>query len=85
MTNLLNESELKHILQGISIPPQPQILVDLQMEQAMPDPDMGFISSAISQDVSLSAAVLKFVNSAHFNLEKKNHLHPASCHDARSG
>ncbi|MEP3351591.1 MAG: HDOD domain-containing protein [Marinomonas sp.] len=71
MTNLLNESELKHILQGISIPPQPQILVDLQMEQAMPDPDMSFISSAISQDVSLSAAVLKFVNSAHFNLEKK--------------
>ncbi|MEO9275707.1 HDOD domain-containing protein [Marinomonas sp. 5E14-1] len=71
MTNLLNESELKHILQGISIPPQPQILVDLQMEWAMPDPDMGFISSAISQDVSLSAAVLKFVNSAHFNLTTK--------------
>lgn len=71
MANLLNESELKHILQGISIPPQPQILVDLQMEQAMPAPDMNFIASTISQDVSLSAAVLKFINSPYFKLSQK--------------
>ena len=71
MASILNEKELKHILQGISIPPQPQILVDLQMEQAMPDPDMSHIVSAISQDVSISAAVLKFINSAYYNLETK--------------
>jgi HD-like signal output (HDOD) protein len=71
MVSALNEKELKHILQGISIPPQPQILVDLQMEQAMPDPDMRHIASAIAQDVSLSAAVLKFVNSAYYNLATK--------------
>jgi HD-like signal output (HDOD) protein len=71
MTSILNEKELKHILQGISIPPQPQILVDLQMEQAMPDPDISYIVSAIAQDVSISAAVLKFINSAYYNLETK--------------
>lgn len=64
MSSTLNENELKQILQGISIPPQPQIMVDLQMEQVMPDPDMAHIASSISQDVSLSAAVLKFVNSS---------------------
>ncbi|MCB5162681.1 HDOD domain-containing protein [Marinomonas algarum] len=71
MSSQLNEDQLKRILQGISIPPQPQILVDLHMEQAMPDPDMARISEIISQDVSLSAAVLKLVNSAFFNLPKK--------------
>ncbi|TYL48688.1 HDOD domain-containing protein [Marinomonas sp. IMCC 4694] len=71
MSSTLNENQLKRILQGISIPPQPQILVDLHMEQAMPDPDMARISDIISHDVSLSAAVLKLVNSAFFNLPKK--------------
>ena len=71
MSSTLNENQLKLILQGISIPPQPQIMVDLHMEQAMPDPDMDRISEIISQDVSLSAAVLKLVNSASFNLPKK--------------
>ena len=64
MSSSLNENELKQILQGISIPPQPQIMVDLQMEQVMPDPDMAHIASSIAQDVSLSAAVLKFVNAS---------------------
>lgn len=71
MAPTLNEKELTHILQGISIPPQPQILVDLQIEQAMPDPDMNNIISALTQDVSISAAVLKFINSAYYNLETK--------------
>lgn len=71
MSTTLNESQLKRILQGISIPPQPQIMVDLHMEQAMPEPDMARISDIISQDVSLSAAVLKLVNSAAFNLPRK--------------
>lgn len=66
-----NEAQLKKILQGIAIPPQPQIMVDLQMEQAMPDPDMGFMVKIIMQDIGLSAAILKLVNSAYFGLSKK--------------
>ena len=71
MSSSMNEQQLKLLLQGISIPPQPQIMVDLHMEQAMPDPDMARISQIISQDVGLSAAVLKLVNSAAFNLPRK--------------
>ncbi|MCV2403444.1 HDOD domain-containing protein [Marinomonas sp. C2222] len=71
MASSFNEKDLKKILQGIVIPPQPQILVDIQMEQVMPDPDMAYIASIISQDVSLSAAVLKFTNSSYFNLPAK--------------
>lgn len=70
MTELTAE-QIKNILQGIKIPPQPQILVDLQMEQVMPDPDMRQIARLISQDVGLSRTMLKFVNSRFFGLTNK--------------
>lgn len=71
MSTGLNEEQIKRVLQGIAIPPQPQVMVDLHMEQAMPEPDMIRIAQIISQDVGLSAAVLKFVNSAYYGLPRK--------------
>ncbi|WP_243244779.1 HDOD domain-containing protein [Pseudomonas maioricensis] len=53
------------------MPPQPQIMVDLQMEQYMPDPDLDVIAKLISQDPGLSGALLKIVNSAHYGLANK--------------
>ncbi|WP_181130209.1 HDOD domain-containing protein [Pseudomonas capeferrum] len=53
------------------MPPQPQIMVDLQFEQYMPDPDLETIAKLISQDPGLSGALLKLVNSAHFGLSNK--------------
>ena len=67
----LSESQIKHVLQGISIPPQPQIMVDLQMEQVMPDPDIGRIAQLISKDVGLAGTILKIVNSPFFGLSNK--------------
>ncbi|WP_097462330.1 HDOD domain-containing protein [Mangrovitalea sediminis] len=71
MSRELTEEQIQHILQGIRLPPQPQILVDLQMEQAMPDPDIAQIAALIRQDVSLSGMILKFVNSPFFGLGNK--------------
>jgi len=36
----LTDEQIRRVLQGISVPPQPQIMVDLQMEQVMPEPDL---------------------------------------------
>lgn len=63
MPSELTDEQIHNVLQGIRIPPQPQIMVDLQMEQAMPDPDIEQIAKLIRQDVSLSGMILKFVNS----------------------
>lgn len=63
MPTELTDEQIHNVLQGIRIPPQPQIMVDLQMEQAMPDPDIDQIANLIRQDVSLSGMMLKFVNS----------------------
>ncbi|QHF05697.1 HDOD domain-containing protein [Pseudomonas asturiensis] len=71
MSPELTSEQIQQALQGISVPPQPQIMVDLQMEQYMPDPDLGVIARLISQDPGLSGALLKIVNSPHYGLSNK--------------
>jgi HD-like signal output (HDOD) protein len=71
MSPELSAEQIQQALQGISVPPQPQIMVDLQMEQYMPDPDLGVIARLIAQDPGLSGALLKIVNSPHYGLSSK--------------
>ena len=68
MAEDLTEEQIMAVMQGIRIPPQPQILVDLQMEQFAPAPDIKRISQLIGQDVGLSGTVLKVVNSPLYSL-----------------
>lgn len=67
----LSEDQIKKVLAGIRIPPQPQVLVDLQMEQVMPHPDLNRIAELISHDPGLAGTMLKVVNSAQFGLKNK--------------
>ena len=71
MSQELSAEQIQQALQGISVPPQPQIMVDLQMEQYMPDPDLEVIARLIAQDPGLSGALLKVVNSSYFGLSNK--------------
>lgn len=71
MSQELSADYIRQVLQGISVPPQPQIMVDLQMEQVMPDPDLRAIAKLISQDPGLSGALLKLVNSPFFGLANR--------------
>lgn len=68
MAIALDSDQIQQILQGIVIPPQPQVMVDLQMEQIQPDPDLRRIAQLIRQDVGLSGTMLKVVNSAAYGL-----------------
>lgn len=71
MPQELSPEQIHLALQGISVPPQPQIMVDLQMEQYMPDPDLDVIARLIAQDPGLSGALLKIVNSPHYGLSSR--------------
>lgn len=71
MVQELSSEQIQQVLQGITVPPQPQIMVDLQMEQFMPDPDLGTIAKLIGQDPGLSGALLKIVNSPYFGLSNQ--------------
>ncbi len=67
----LSTEQIQQALLGISVPPQPQIMVDLQMEQYMPEPDLNAIATLISHDPGLSGALLKIVNSPYFGLANR--------------
>jgi len=71
MCPLIQESTATEILKGISIPPQPQILVDLQFEMAVNEVDIGKVADIICKDVGLSGCMLKIVNSPFFRRQNK--------------
>ncbi len=66
----LSENDIAEILRGFNIPPQPQIMADLQMAQAFDPPDLIEISQLISRDVSICGSVIKVANSPYFGLTK---------------
>ena len=68
MSATLSEQDITEILRGISIPPQPQIMADLQMAQAFDPPDLNEISKLISRDVSICDSVIKLANSPYYGL-----------------
>ncbi len=67
----LNDQQIADLLRGVKIPPQPQIMVDLQFEQQSENCSIGRVCELISQDVGLSGTLLKTINSPFFGLPNK--------------
>ena len=66
----LSADQIRRVLQGISVPPQPQIMVDLQMEQVAGARPQGH--RPVDQPrPGLSGALLKIVNSPYFGLTNR--------------
>ncbi|NNM52273.1 MAG: HDOD domain-containing protein [Pseudomonadales bacterium] len=70
MTHTPSKEDIHDALRGITIPAQPQILVDIQIEQANPQPDLRYIANLISRDPGLAGSILKVVNSPFFGMSK---------------
>ena len=64
-------AQAETLLKSMVIPPRPAILLELEQEQLKPEPDFDYISKLISSDLTLSAAVLKTVNSPFFQLSNR--------------
>lgn len=68
---LTPEDEADAIASNFTIPPCPDVLIQVLREMRQEDPDVIRIGNLITGDVSLSAAVLKTVNSPAFGLQTK--------------
>lgn len=64
--NPITQENIEAILKGITIPSPPQIIADLQMEMAMPSPDLNEMADMISKDPGLAGGVLKTLNSPFY-------------------
>lgn len=67
----VTDREAENILSGICIPPCPAILTKLMKEMRGEDANFNKISDLITEDASLSAAMLQTVNSAFYGLRTK--------------
>lgn len=64
-------SEVQELIKSIAIPPRPLVVEQLQRELAKDDPDMRSAAQFVSQDVGLTVAVLKIVNSPMYALSRR--------------
>ena len=60
------DDQINEILRGISIPPQPQIMVDLALAQLVADCSIIALADLIRLDVGLSGMIMKAINSPFF-------------------
>jgi len=67
----LQGSEMDALLKSIAIPPRPLVVEQLQRELGKDEPDIRTAAQFVSQDVGLTVAVLKAVNSPLFGLNRK--------------
>lgn len=67
----LIDQELERVALSIGIPPCPAILVSLAAEARKDDPNLTRVEQLVSQDVGLSATLLKTVNSPFYGLNSK--------------
>lgn len=59
------------LLKSMVIPPRPVVLLQLEQVQMQAEPDFAYIEQLISSDLTLSASVLKTVNSPFFSLSNR--------------
>lgn len=65
----LEVEQISKSVAGIQIPPQPAILTEIRQEQSKKEPNFSVIAHLITRDVSLSAAILKTINSPFYGLK----------------
>lgn len=71
MQDKSNKSAAERVLNGIHLPPCPAVLMDVIKEARSANADLGKIARLISQDIGLSAPMLKLANSPYFRLRSR--------------
>lgn len=66
----INNKVIEDIERGFSIPDQPKLLKKLQELISQEEPELNIIARTISQDVAVSATILKTINSPVYGLSR---------------
>ena len=67
----LNPAAMQETIGRMVIPPRPMVVQQIQTEMGKAEPDLRRISQIVSQDIGLTVAVLKVVNSPLYALSRK--------------
>lgn len=67
----LDMTQVEKSLEGFTIPPRPDLLIQLQKELEKPEPNSRFIGQLISKDMGIAGFAIKVVNTPFFGLKRK--------------
>lgn len=67
----MSEQAMEDLIKSIGIPARPSLLADVQQEISSPSPEPRKIAKLVSQDVAMSASLIKAANSVFFGLQRK--------------
>ena len=67
----LDNKKLASAVSSFQVPAKPQILIDIQKQMAEDEPSIDKIALLISNDVGLSSAILKVINSPLYGVNRK--------------
>jgi len=67
---VVNESQAKNVLDSIILPPRPAIMIAISAAQQR-DAELSEMAELISHDISLSAIILKTINSSFYSLPNR--------------
>lgn len=76
----LTAEKAQELLRGITLPPQPATLLEIKKEQAKAEPDLAAVADAIAKDITVSAGVLKTLNSPFFGMRRTVDSIPKAVH-----
>jgi HD-like signal output (HDOD) protein len=75
----IDDNVIADISKGFTVPAQPELLLRLQQLMAAQEPDINAIADAITQDVAVSATILKTINSPVYGLARSvSDIHKAT-------
>ena len=67
----LDDKKIASVVSSFQIPVKPQILTEMQRILDVEEPDIDSIAVLISNDVGLSSAILKIINSPFYGMNRK--------------
>lgn len=67
----LNDEKMASVISSFQIPIKPQILADMQLLLDEQEPDIDSIADLIANDVGLSSAILKIINSPFYGMNRR--------------
>lgn len=67
----LDNTQLSQVISGFQVPVKPDILNEIQALMDVEEPDIDEIAILLSNDVGLSAAILKIINSPFYGMNRR--------------
>jgi len=67
----LDDTKMASVISSFQVPVKPQILTEMQLLLEEKEPDIDSVANLISNDVGLSSAILKIINSPFYGMNRK--------------